>query len=398
MASGADRPRGRRLVPGIVVGHQFQVREELGEGGMGVAYLARDLRSGKEVVVKVPQLPGTVDLDPGAYERTMKRFTQEGRLLRKLDHPNIPAVVGDGEHGSVPFIAMTYIEGKKLTCYRKVNLPRRTEFAAIGTSVARTLAACHRDKVLHRDLKPDNLMVGENGVVYVIDFGIALPLDGGASRYTRNFVGTDAYAAPERFRNREQVVQSDLYSLGCVFYFLLTARPPFIEEGGKSLEKQHLEDPPVPPSRHGSRLPSDLEGLTLGLLEKDIEDRPEIGDVLTTLEPYLPVNGAPEPNPVLQPDVTIPYRTPDKVRPPEAPAKSRTRATQPFRARQRHDFLTDTDITATIQRATTEHGRGDTAAAAQTLADLHRRAIESFGIGNPKLDPIEAALDLLGGR
>lgn len=397
MASAAGRPR-TRLIAGTVVGQRFQVGEEAGEGGMGVAYTARDLRSGKKVIVKVPQLPGTVDLEPDAYDRTMKRFAREARLLRKLNHPNIPAVVGDGEHGSVPYIAMTYIQGGNLTRYRSLNVPRHTEFAAIGTSVAMTLAACHRDKVLHRDLKPDNLMVGENGVVYVIDFGIALPLGGDATSYTKNFVGTDAYTAPERFCGGEQVEQSDLYSLGCVFYFMLTARPPFVGGSGKSLEKQHMEDPPVPPSRFVNRLPRDLEDLTLGLLAKNVEDRSEIGDVLTALETYLPVNGEPEPNPVIEPDVTIPYRTPDKVRPPETPARSRPRATQPFRARPRHDFVTDADITATIQRATAEHNCGDAAAAAQTLADLHRRVIESFGIGNPKLEPIEAALNFLGGR
>jgi serine/threonine protein kinase len=385
-----------RLVPGIVVDHRYQVSGELDEGGMGVAYVAQDLRSGKQVVVKVPQLPGTADLQPDAYDRTMKRFRREARVLGNLDHPNIPAVVGDGMHSSVPYIAMTYIHGDKLTRYRNDNEPRPAELAAIGTSIAMTLAACHEEKILHRDLKPDNLMVGVNGVVYVIDFGIAFPLGRGVSRYTRNFVGTDEYAAPERFLDADQVVQSDLYSLGCVFYFLLTTRPPFIAGGGKSLERQHLEDQPVPPSRLVNRVPQDLEDLTLHLLAKNIEDRPDIEYVLTALKPYLPAIGAPEPNPVLEPDVTIPYRTPDRIRPPEAPVRPRTQATQPFRARPRRDFLTEEDITAAIERATAEHGRGDAVAASQTLDDLHRRAIESFGIGNPKLEPIEAALNRLG--
>ncbi|WP_198287037.1 serine/threonine-protein kinase [Frankia sp. QA3] len=397
MTSGADGP-WTPLIPGTVLGQRFQVVGNAGQGGMGVAYRAQDLRTGKKVIVKVPQFPGTADLEPGVYERIIKRFSREGRLLRKIDHPNIPKVVGEGEHGSTPYIAMTYIRGAPLAQYRRVNSPRRIEFAAIGTSVATTLAACHAQEVLHRDLNPNNILIGENGVVYVIDFGIALPLDGDATRYTRNFVGTDDYSAPERFCNGEQVVQSDLYSLGCVFYFVLTGSPPFVGERGKSSEKQHLEDLPVPPSMFVNHLPRDLEELTLGLLAKNVQDRPEVGDVLAILKPYLPVKGAPEPSPLHVPDVTIPYRTPDKIRPPEAPARSRTPATQPFRVRRRHDFLTDHDITTTIQRATAQHDSGDTAAAAQTVADLRRRAIETYGIKNPKLEIIEAAVDRFGVR
>ncbi|CRK59378.1 Serine/threonine-protein kinase PknB [Alloactinosynnema sp. L-07] len=387
-----------RLVPGTVVGNRFQVTNQAGKGGMGVAYLAQDLQTGKQVIVKVPQLPGTEELKRDAYNRTISRFVREADSLRTLDHPNIPKVVDDGKYGSVPYIAMTYIRGRKLADYRAVNVPRYAELAAIGTSVAMALAACHRGGILHRDLNPDNLMVGENGVVYVIDFGIALPLGEDATRHTRDFVGTDEYAPPERFRKGKQTEKSDLYNLGCVFYFLLAARPPFIGDGEKSCEKQHLEDLPVPPSQFVNHMPGELEALTLGLLAKNVEDRPEIDDVLTTLKPHLPLTGAPEPNPVLTPDVTIPYRIPESVRPPEAPASSRTRATKPFQPRRRQDFLTDSEITSTIERATTEHGSGDTAAAARTLTDLRRRAVESFGTGNHKLDSIESAMNLLGGR
>lgn len=362
---------------------------------MGVAYRAWDLQLEKEVVVKLPQLPGTADLEPDAYDRTMKRFAREARVLRQLEHPKIPAVVGEGEHGSLPYIAMTYIRGHKLTAYRRKNVPRRAEFAAIGTSVGTALDACHQEQILHRDLKPDNIMVGENGAVYVIDFGIALPLTKDATSYTKNFVGTDAYAAPERFRKGDQV-QSDLYSLGCVFYFLIVGWPPFNEDNGKSLEEQHREDPPIPPSRFRHQVPRDLEDLTLALLAKNVDSRPGIGEVLGTLKQYLPAEGGLEPNPVLMPDVTLPYRTPDKVRPPEAPARSRTRAAKPFRASSRHDFLTETDIDATIQRALAEHDRGDSHAAAQTLTELRHHAIESFGVDNPNLEPIDAALNVVG--
>lgn len=359
---------------------------------MGVAYAAQDLRSGKKVIIKVPQLTGTADMHLDAYKRTMGRFAREARMLRALRHPNIPEVVGEGEYESVPYIAMTYIQGHSLTHYRENNVPRQAEFAVIGTSVAKTLAACHSKKVLHRDLKPDNLMIGENGVVYVIDFGIALPLDADATRYTNNIVGTDAYTAPERFRDDKQVEQSDLYSLGCVFYYLLTARPPFVEAGGKSWRQQHLEDVPVPPSRLGSRVPRDVEDLTLGLLAKNAEERPAINQVVATLAPYLPAKGAPEPNPVLEPDVTIPYRTTGSVRPPEAPSRSRRTTALPFTARRRHDFVTDADITAAVQLATTQHDNGDTAAAVQTLTDLQRRAMETFGVRSPRLALIESEL------
>ncbi|WP_208608485.1 serine/threonine protein kinase [Amycolatopsis pretoriensis] len=382
---------GAALMPGAVLGQRFQVERPAGEGGMGLAFLALDLESRKRVIVKVPQLPVTAELDPEARRRVMGRFAREGRLLGKLEHRNIPAVVCVGEHGSVPYLVMTYIHGSKLGQYRQAVVPRPAEFAAIGTSVADALSACHAQEIVHRDLKPDNLLVGENGAVYVIDFGIALPRNTDTSRYTRNFVGTDAYAAPERFRGGELVTQSDLYSLGCVFYYLLSDRPPFVGDGGKTLEKQHLEDRPEPPSRFAVGVLPEFEELTLALLEKNVEDRPGIAELLAVLRPHLPVLGAPEPNPVSRPDVTIPYRTPAAVRPPEAPARVRPASVRPFRARRRGDFLTEAEITETLRLAAAEHEKGNSEAAARTVTDLHHRAIETFGAGNPKLEPIEQA-------
>ncbi|MEC3980449.1 serine/threonine protein kinase [Amycolatopsis sp. H20-H5] len=390
MTNAGDRSRPG-LMQGAVLGQRFQVDRWADDGGMGVAYLALDLESRKQVIVKVPQLPVTADLDFEARRRVMGRFAREGRYLSDLDHPNIPTVVGQGEYGSVPYLAMTYIRGLKLTRYRQNTAPRPIEFAAIGTSVAEALAACHAGGIIHRDLKPDNLLVGENGVVYVIDFGIAIPSNADATRYTRNFVGTDDYAAPEQFLGGEPVVESDLYSLGCVFYHLLAGRPPFIADGGKTLEKQHLEDLPAPLSQFVGGVDPDLAELSLALLAKNIEDRPGIEDVRAVLRPHLPAAGSPEPSPVSLPDVTIPYRTPDAVRPPEAPARSRATFVRPFRARRRRDFLTEADIAETIRRAMAEH---DGATAVRMLTELRGQAIETFGTGNPKLEPIERALNL----
>ncbi|GAB2767517.1 serine/threonine-protein kinase [Amycolatopsis magusensis] len=394
MTSTADWA-GSGLAHGVVLGQRFQVDGPAGKGGMGTAFFATDLESRKRVVVKVPQLPVTAERDPEAWRRITRRFAREGRHLGKVEHPNIPAVVGVGEHGSVPYLVMTCICGIELTEYRVRTVPRPAEFAAIGTAVAGALAACHENGIVHRDLKPDNLLVGENGVVYVIDFGIALSFDKETSRHTRNFVGTDAYAAPERFLGGEQFAPSDLYSLGCVFYHLLTGRAPFVEDGEKTLEKQHLDDLPVPPSQFAAGALPDLEELTLALLAKDTDDRPGVDDVQAVLRPHLPELGAPEPNPVSRPDVTIPYRTPEAVRAPEAPARARTESVRPFRARRRRDFLTEADIAETLQQATTAHEGGDHAAAMQMLTDLRCRAIETFGKGNPKVEPIERALSIL---
>ncbi|RSN33164.1 hypothetical protein DL990_14230 [Amycolatopsis sp. WAC 01416] len=138
-----------------------------------------------------------------------------------------------------------------------------------------------------------------------------------------------------------------------------------------------------------------MEELTLALLARNIGDRPGIDDVRAVLRPHLPELGAPEPNPVARPDVTIPYRTPEAVRAPEVPARARAESVHPFRARRRRDFLTEADIAEALQRATTAHEDGDHAAAVRMLTDLRCRAIETFGKGNPKLDPIERALNIL---
>ncbi|WP_155884846.1 serine/threonine-protein kinase [Actinomadura flavalba] len=395
MGSRADGAE-TQLVPGTVVGQRFHVGRQVGQGGMGTAYKARDLETDKDVVVKIPQLSAMSDFESAVRERVRKRFTREAKLLRKLHHPNIPAVIDEGAHGAVRYIVMTYIEGRELSEFRRSKPPSLLEFAAIGTSVGRALAACHREEILHRDLKPDNLMIGDNGVVYVIDFGIALPLGKEATRYTENWVGTDAYMAPERFSNGDQPEQSDLYSLGCVFYFMIVGRPPF-EGDWEQIKRQHLEDPPVPPSRLVNRVPRRLEELTLALLAKRIEDRPNLDETLAVLKRYLPAKGDPEPNPVRRPDVTVPYRAPATVRRPEAAAASRAQTSQPFVPRQRSGLLTTAEISETLHRASTEQARGDTTTAARTLHELHDRAIESFGPNSPKLLPIKSALHLLDG-
>ncbi|WP_211239260.1 serine/threonine-protein kinase [Actinokineospora inagensis] len=385
------------LRPGDTIDHRFHLLREAGAGGMGVTFVATDTETAGTVVIKVPQLPGTDSLDEHVRGRVIGRFNREAGVLAMMtDHPTIPKVVRRGWHGSIPYIAMSYINGSTVEKWRYLT-PQLAELAAVGTSISRTLRAVHAKDVLHRDLKPVNIMISNSGQVYVIDFGIALPLVGDPTRYTRSFVGTDEYTAPECYQ-RDAKEESDLYSLGCVLYFLLTGRPPFVQlpESTRTVQTQHTEDTPIPPSQRGARVPRAVEETVLALLAKDARDRPDIGAVLAALEPHLPAVGSPEPSPRLDPDVTLPFRDPTSGRPAEAEAPRQTKAARPFVAGPTRAFLTPDDIEEGIRAAVTQERSGDAAAATTILTELRVKATKAYGRGHRHVRPIEDALERLG--
>jgi eukaryotic-like serine/threonine-protein kinase len=228
---------------------------------------------------------------PGAGSDTsMARFERETEILKQLRHPNIVRLLGTGKHKGIRYYAMEYIEGESLD---KV-LARRgrlswDEVVDLGKQLCKALQHAHEHGVIHRDLKPSNLMILKDGTLKLTDFGIAKDLDVTQLTAANCTVGTAAYMSPEQCRGeRDLTHKSDLYSLGVVFYELLTGRKPFLTENAVEMFMMHVQTVPERPSRFALDIPVWLDNLVCQLLEKKTDHRPldakTVADALETIQ------------------------------------------------------------------------------------------------------------------
>ena len=249
----------------------FEVERLLARGGMGEAYVATDSRNGRRVLLKLPapEVLGNV----AAHER----FAREGDALRRLDHPGVQHWIESGRAGLRPYVALQYVEGTPL---RDVLRNRRCLPVpeAVGTAhaLAEALAYCHARGVVHRDVKPDNVILTPDGRPVLIDFGSVL-LEG-AKRLTfsglSGELGTPEYMAPEQVQGKRGDARTDIYALGTLLYELLTGEPPFpgaYGEGAIHIMRRHLEDTPAPPK--APDLSPALAGVLAHALRRDPDER-----------------------------------------------------------------------------------------------------------------------------
>lgn len=245
----------------------------LGLGGMGQVRLARDARLGRIVVVKLIRLWGD-----GSDEERVRRFIREARLTAQLDHPGVPTVYDMGRHNDRPYLVMQWIDGITIADLHIEHTPLPIGWAAaIGAQVCSVLMAAHDAGLIHRDIKPDNLMLDRRGGVKVLDFGVAGVFGrSDVSRITRTGegVGTLPYMAPEQLISGESTPQIDLYGLGCTLYELLTGAPPFVADNDLVLMNMHMGTSPAPLREQRPDIPRHLEDLVLAMLEKQPADRP----------------------------------------------------------------------------------------------------------------------------
>jgi eukaryotic-like serine/threonine-protein kinase len=260
---------------------EYEVLGTLGRGGMGVVYRARERKTGRDVALKIL-------LEGGGVNR-LARFKREGELTAAFNHPGIVRVHAAGELEGRPFLAYELVEGAIHIgeAFHRWSLHRRV---AAVRDVARALGHAHAHGVVHRDVKPENVLVDKNGVVKITDFGLALDED--AERITRTGVllGTPSYMPPEMFlgRGREQGPAGDVWSLGVMLYKALSGRLPFEGASMGELSAQVTTHDPPPPSTLNVAVPAALDTICLTALEREPGDRYTDGeDLAKDLDAWL---------------------------------------------------------------------------------------------------------------
>src|SRR4051812_31538082 len=224
-----------------VFNDRYELHRKLARGGMSNVYLARDLLLDRPVAVKV------LFPEYAKEESFVERFRREAQAAANLNHPNIVAIYDWGQQASTYFIVMEYVEGRSLSEIIRSEGPLHpTRSAEVGADVAAALGFAHRNGVVHRDVKPGNVLVGPTGQVKVADFGIAQAISGAQTSLTQagSVMGTATYFSPEQAQGKQVDPRSDLYSLGCVLYEMLTSKPPFSGDTPVAIAYKHVQEAP----------------------------------------------------------------------------------------------------------------------------------------------------------
>ena len=323
---------------GALLGGRYQLDAIIGRGGMAEVWRARDIRLERDVAVK------RLRVDLASDPTFQARFRREAQSAAGLNHPNIVAVYDTGEERdpvsdvSVPYIVMELVEGvtlrEVLRDGRKILPERALEFTS---GVLDALAYAHRAGIVHRDIKPANVMLTPNGTVKVMDFGIARAVADTSATMTQTaaVIGTAQYLSPEQARGEKVDNRSDIYSVGCLLYELLTSQPLFKGDSPVSVAYQHVREMPVPPSQLDPEITPAMDAIVLKSLEKDPRDRySDAGEMRDDIqrciagEPVMAMNPADQPTRIIANDPMTttarrgltPAPAPSPAGPPGTPA------------------------------------------------------------------------------
>jgi len=298
------------LSRGTLYAGRYEIIEALGVGGMGEVYRVEDKKVVQEVALKL------IKPEIAENKRTIERFRQELKTARMISHRNVCRMFDLGEEKGTYFITMEYVAGEDLKSFL-----RRSKQLALGTAISITkqicegLAEAHRLGVVHRDLKPGNIMIDKEGNARIMDFGIARSLAAKRMTGAGVMVGTPEYISPEQIEGKEADGRSDIYSMGVILFEMLTGRLPFEGDTALSIAVKHKTEPPPDPQKLAPQIPDELGRLILRCLEKDREKRfqkaEEVISELVRIEQEVPASERPRPvvkrRPLTSREVTVTF-------------------------------------------------------------------------------------------
>ena len=277
-----------------VLADRYEIDTVLGQGGMARVFKGEDRVLNRTVAVKVlsPQFAGD--------EQFVARFRREAQAAAALNHPNIVSVYDTGSQGDVHYIVMEYVEGRTLRDIIRQEGPLLPERALeITESVAGALTAAHEAGLVHRDIKPGNIMITREGEVKVMDFGIARTTTGDTLTQTASILGTASYLSPEQAQGESVDARSDIYSVGCVLYEMLTAGAPFTGDSPVTIAYKHVRETPVPPSRKNPDVSPAVEAVVMKCMAKNPANRYQSAEELGEDLHRVRRGGAPLATPIL---------------------------------------------------------------------------------------------------
>ncbi|WP_035701562.1 Stk1 family PASTA domain-containing Ser/Thr kinase, partial [Glycomyces tenuis] len=253
-----------------LLGGRYEIGEVVGYGGMAEVHRGRDLRLGRDVAVKL------LRADLSRDESFLVRFRREAQNSASLNHPNIVAVFDTGEEHGIPYMVMEFVNGRTL----KEVLMAEGRFdpvtaCEVVADMCSALDFSHKHHIIHRDVKPGNVMLSDTNQVKVMDFGIARALASGQATMTQTsaVIGTAQYLSPEQARGETVDARSDVYAVGCVLYELLVGHPPFTGDNPVSVAYQHVREEARPPSELNPSVPATVDAVVMKALAKNPDHR-----------------------------------------------------------------------------------------------------------------------------
>ena len=262
---------------GTMLSGRYEVLKRVGSGGMADVYMAKDHKLNRNVAVKVLKSEYVED------EKFLRKFETEAQAVARLSHPNIVNIYDVGIEDGINYIVMELAEGITLKEYiRKKGYLTPKETVEISTQIASAISHAHKNHIIHRDIKPQNILVSDTGIIKVTDFGIAKATSSNTVTSTATAMGSVHYISPEQAKGRFCDEKSDIYSLGITMYEMVTGHVPFDHENGVTIALMHLQNEITPPSQVRDGIPDSLEKIILKCTMKKPEERYQTADELIT--------------------------------------------------------------------------------------------------------------------
>jgi len=270
---------------GTLLLNRYELLEKIGEGGMGIVYKAKCTLLNRFVAVKI------LKAKLGDDEDFITRFKREANSIASLSHTNIVNIYDVGLENNINFIVMEYIKGKTLKQIIKENVRLNSlNTVNIAFQIAKALQYAHKNNIIHRDIKPDNILITEDNIVKLTDFGIAKIADAETLTNSNKIIGSVHYFSPEQAKGKLVDFRTDIYALGVVMYELITGQVPFNGETSISVAIMHIQDPVIPPNKVITDIPKNINTIILKALEKEPVNRFQTAKELTEILKSLKEN------------------------------------------------------------------------------------------------------------